>query len=97
MQGLNEFVVTGNLKDWDRSGQLGEITVPTLITCGRYDELGPACAETLHQGIPNSEVHIFEQSAHMAHLEEMALYHQVLQEFFSRVDWKAGSDQENPR
>jgi proline-specific peptidase len=86
MQGPNEFTITGNLKDWDRSDRLGEITVPTLITCGRYDELGPACAETLHQGIPNSEVQIFEQSAHMAHLEEMALYHQVLQAFLARVD-----------
>jgi len=77
IQGPNEFTVTGNLKDWDRTNRLGEITVPTLITCGRYDELSPACAGTLHRGIPNSEKVIFEQSAHMAHLEELEWYRSV--------------------
>lgn len=85
IQGPNEFTVTGNLKDWDRSDRLGEITVPTLITCGRYDEMGPTCAETLHQGIPNSEMVIFEQSAHMAHLEETERYLQVMRDFLDRA------------
>jgi proline-specific peptidase len=85
IQGPNEFTITGNLKDWDRTARLGEIAVPTLITCGRYDELGPACAETLHQGIPNSELYIFEQSAHFAHLEETKLYLQVVREFLGSI------------
>ena len=86
IQGPNEFTITGNLKDWDRTGQLREIAVPTLITCGRYDELGPACAETLHRGISNSELRIFEHSAHTAHLEETPLYLQVLREFLANVE-----------
>ena len=85
IQGPNEFTVTGNLKDWDRTNRLGEITVPTLITCGRYDELGPACAGTLRRGIPNSEMVIFEQSAHMAHLEETERYLSVMRDFLDRV------------
>jgi proline-specific peptidase len=88
IQGPNEFTVTGNLKDWDRTDRLGEIAVPTLITCGRYDELGPACAETLHRGIPNSEMAIFEQGAHMAHLEETERYLQTLRDFLDRVERK---------
>ena len=88
IQGPNEFTITGNLKDWDRTGRLGEIAVPTLITCGRYDELGPACAETLHRGIPNSELHIFEQSAHTAHLEETERYLQVVRGFLGPVERK---------
>jgi proline-specific peptidase len=83
--GPNVFTVTGNLKDWDRTNRLGEITVPTLITCGRYDEMGPACAEALHRGIPNSEMHVFEQSAHMAHLEETELYLQGVRSFLRRA------------
>ncbi len=86
MQGPNEFTVTGTLKDWDRSNRLGEITVPTLIVCGRYDELGPPCAETLHEGIPGSTIHIFEQSAHVAHLEETAQYLQVMSDFLARAE-----------
>jgi len=92
MWGPNEFTITGNLKDWDRSDRLGEIAVPTLIMCGRYDEATPACAETLHSGIPNSEMHIFEQSAHMAHLEETERYLQTMQEFLDRVERKPAVD-----
>ncbi len=32
MNGPNEFTVTGNLKDWDRTDRLAEILVPTFIT-----------------------------------------------------------------
>jgi pimeloyl-ACP methyl ester carboxylesterase len=86
LEGPNEFTITGNLKDWDRTDRLGEINVRTLITCGRYDELGPACAATLDSGISNSEVHIFEQSAHVAHLEETESYLQVMRDFLNRVE-----------
>jgi proline-specific peptidase len=86
MNGPNEFTVVGNLKDWDRTDRLGEITVPTLITVGRYDEITPACAETLHRGIPNSEVHLFEQSAHCAHLEERDKFNALLRDFLHRVE-----------
>ncbi|MFC2043187.1 proline iminopeptidase-family hydrolase [Chloroflexota bacterium] len=89
MQGPNEFTVTGNLKDWDRTDQLGEISVPTLITVGRYDEVTPACAETLHQGIPNSQMVIFEESAHLAHLEETEKYLQDMAEFLAGVEGKS--------
>jgi proline-specific peptidase len=89
MQGPNEFTITGNLKDWDRTECLGEITVPTLITVGRYDELPPPCAERLHQGIPDSEVCIFEHSAHLSHMEETERYLQVVREFLRRVERKS--------
>jgi proline-specific peptidase len=47
MWGPSEFCATGTLKDWDVSGRLGEIEVPTLVVTGRYDETTPALAETL--------------------------------------------------
>lgn len=81
MWGKNELACSGNLEQWDRSGSLGEIRVPTLITAGRFDELTPNCAETLRTGIPDSKVVIFEQSAHMAHLEEKDEYLQTISEF----------------
>ncbi len=86
IRGPNGFTFTGNLKDWDRTGRLRQIRVPTLVTCGRYDELTPACAETIHQGIPNSGLHIFEQSAHMTHLEETEHFLEVLTDFLRRSE-----------
>lgn len=86
MWGPNNFTVTGNLKDWDRTNRLGEIVVPALILCGRYDEVTPGCSETLQRALPNSEMHVFEQSAHMAHLEEREHYMQMVRDFLRRVE-----------
>ena len=86
MNGPNEFTVIGNLKDWDRTASLERIDVPTLITVGRYDEITPKCAQTLHQGIPGSDLHIFERSAHTAHLEEPEEYIHVVRDFLDRAE-----------
>lgn len=88
MWGPSEFAIVGNLKDWDRTERLDEISTPTLITVGRYDELTPHCAETLHQGISNSQMVVFEASAHMAHLEETEKYLQVVAGFLADAETK---------
>jgi proline-specific peptidase len=63
------------LATWPDS--LADIAVSTLITCGRFDEVSPNCAATLEAGIPDSRSVVFEQSAHVAHIEERELYMQV--------------------
>lgn len=86
MNGPTEFDVIGRLEHWDRSADLGNIDVPTLITVGRYDEITPACAQTLHDGIADSRMVLFENSAHLAHLEEGERYAQVVEEFLAEAD-----------
>jgi len=86
MWGPSEFCATGSLKDWDITDRLGEIRVPTLVIAGRYDEATPALAETVHHGIPGSELVIFENSAHFPHIEETERYLQVLGQFLSGVE-----------
>jgi pimeloyl-ACP methyl ester carboxylesterase len=83
MNGPTEFDVIGRLSTWDRTADLDKIDVPTLITVGRYDEITPACAETIHQGVRGSRVVVFENSAHAAHLEEGERYAQGVEEFLS--------------
>jgi proline iminopeptidase len=90
MWGPNEFTCTGNLRSWDRTDRLGEINVPTLITVGRYDEVVPSCAETMHRGIAGSQLVVFEESAHLAHFEEPERYLEVLRTFLHEVD-RAGN------
>jgi len=86
MNGPNEFTVVGNLKDWERRDRIHEIDVPTLITVGRYDEIPSACARTLHDGIRGSELAVFEQSSHVAMLEETTAYVRQLTNFLTRVE-----------
>jgi proline-specific peptidase len=86
MQGPNEFVITGTLKDWDITMRLGEIDVLTLITAGRHDEFTPRQAEALHHGIKSSELVTFENSSHMQFVEEPERYVQVVGDFLGRVE-----------
>lgn len=90
MNGPNEFTVVGNLRDWDRTERLGEILVPTLITCGRHDETTPDCARTLNEGIEGSKLVVFESSAHVAHIEERQLYMRVVGDFLHSLPDRAG-------
>ena len=83
MNGPNEFTLVGTLRDWDRSADLSRITQSTLITCGRYDEITPACSETILHGIPNGRMVVFEESAHCAHLEELELYTTTVEDFLA--------------
>jgi len=83
MNGPTEFDVIGLLRDWDRTADLGRIRVPTLVTCGRYDEITPSCSETVTRGIPDARMHVFEESAHCAHLEEADDYARIVEAFLS--------------
>ena len=82
-----EFYMTGNLLDYDRTPQLKEIDIPTLFTCGRYDEATPEATTWYQSLLPKSEIAIFEQSAHMAHLEETECHLQIVQNFLQRIDY----------
>lgn len=86
MWGASEFSCTGALKDWDRSADLGAITVPTLVTRGAHDEMVQACADTLVAGIRNSELHVFEHSSHTAQLEEPERCCEVVRAFLQHND-----------
>jgi len=83
MNGPTEFDVIGRLRDWDRTADLHRINVPTLVTCGRYDEIVPACSETITRGIDGARMHVFEHSAHCAHLEEPESYAALVEGFLA--------------
>ncbi|MGA8542014.1 MAG: proline iminopeptidase-family hydrolase [Thermoplasmata archaeon] len=84
MNGPNEFTITGRIRDFDATARLGEIRAPTLVTVGRYDEVTPAVAESIHRGIPGSELELFGASSHTAFWEERARYMERLAGFLSR-------------
>lgn len=84
MQGPNEFLYIGNLKDWNRVPDLPKITVPVLITCGEHDELTPACALRMKLGLPDAELKVFANASHMPFYENPQAYYPVLLDFLSR-------------
>lgn len=90
MNGPNELVITGNLKDWNRIDRLSGIRIPTLVLAGRYDELTPACSETIHQGIRDSQFVVFGNSSHIPHIEEESKFLEVVSRFLAQVGAKDG-------
>lgn len=84
IQGPNEFLYTGNLKDWNRLAELRKMKMPALITCGHHDELTPACALRMKQNLPHAEIKVFPNSSHMPFYEEPHAYYPVLLDFLGR-------------
>lgn len=88
MTGGAEFPTgtTTELSDWDVRPRLGEVTVPTLLLSGRFDEATPAVMTTLRDGIEGSEWHILENSSHSCHTEEEPLTMELVTNFIARID-----------
>ncbi len=86
MNGPSEFHVIGPLKDFDVSAALDRIRVPTLLFCGRYDEVTPATMERVHGGIPGSELVVFEESSHMSQAEEPEAVLDLVRGVLARVE-----------
>jgi proline-specific peptidase len=86
MWGPNEFSVTGTLKNWSFLERLKDIKLPTLIVSGKYDESTPMINDTMNKGISGSEWVLFENSAHIPHLEETTMFLKVVNEFLCKVE-----------
>ena len=84
MQGPNEYVFTGNLKDWSRINDLGRLTMPVLIVAGRHDVMTPACVARMAANLPDVEVAMFENSSHVPHYEENEAYIDAVSAFLDR-------------
>lgn len=84
MQGPNEFLYIGNLKDWNRIPDLPRLTLPVLITTGEHDELTPACALRMKLALPNAELKVFANASHMPFYENPQDYYPALLDFLDR-------------
>lgn len=86
MWGPSEFCTTGNLKSFDVTERLKEIQIPALFTCGRFDEATPSTVEAQSRKLPGAKFHVYENSAHLAYLEEPEEYIRVVREFLASAD-----------
>ncbi|MDY6953060.1 MAG: proline iminopeptidase-family hydrolase [Thermodesulfobacteriota bacterium] len=75
-----------DMEGWDIRPRLRDITIPTLVTCGRFDICTPAHARLIHEAIPQSELAVFEASSHYPHGEETNRFLAVLHHFLTRTE-----------
>jgi 3-oxoadipate enol-lactonase len=70
----------------DTTEALARIKVPTLILVGEQDTLTPPSASIeMHDRIPNSEIHIVQNAAHMSNLEQSDEFNKHLITFLSKL------------
>jgi proline iminopeptidase len=86
MWGPNEFVVSGNLKDWDRWNDLSKIKVPTLVMGAEYDEMNPEDIKREGKLLPRSRVAICENGSHLSMWDDQETYFRHLLGFIKDVE-----------
>ncbi len=86
MQGVDEFHVTGNFKDWEMWDRLPNIKVPTLVLGGIYDEMNPEDMKREGQLIPNSRTYLCPNGGHLSMYDDQQNYFTNLIAFFKDVD-----------
>jgi proline iminopeptidase len=86
MWGTNEFTATGNLKYFDRTDVLPKLQLPTLFTCGRFDEATPETTRWYADQVKNSEFKVFEDASHLTMNEKPEEYVKIIREFIAKSE-----------
>jgi proline-specific peptidase len=86
MFGPSDFHIVGTIRDWDVIDRLREITMPTLLLAGRYDECSPDHMREMHEHIKGSRFEFFDKSAHLPFIEEPDRFDTVLRDFLRQQD-----------
>jgi proline iminopeptidase len=74
LQGPSELGVAGKLLNWDRSADLGKITVPTLVVGARYDTMDPKHMEWMAGAVKNGRFLYCENGSHLCMYDEQLTY-----------------------
>ena len=86
MWGPAEFTSTGNLRDYDRSDRLPELTLPVLFLSGRHDEAAPDTVAGFQRRVAGAQMHVFEQSAHSTYRTETDEYIRIVRQFLEQAE-----------
>ena len=73
------------LEGWDITDRLSEISLPCLVTVGKFDPITPKCARAINKGVRGSKLVIFEKCSHTALWEDRAHYIEVVRDFLDGV------------
>ena len=86
MQGPSEFGIGGNLAKWDRSADLHNIKVPTLVIGATHDTMDPKHMEWMAGQIPKGAFLLCPNGSHMDMWDDQQTYFQGLVKFLKTSD-----------
>ena len=86
MQGPSEFGIGGRLANWDRTADIHNIRVPTLVTIAQWDTMDPAHMRWMAEEIPNARALELPDGAHLSMYDDQDRYFAGLIRFLRDVD-----------
>jgi proline iminopeptidase len=86
MQGVDEFHVTGNFRNWEFWDKLPELKIPILVLGAQNDEMNPESMKKEGRLLPNSHTYICPNGSHMAMYDDQQNYFSNLISFLKAVD-----------
>jgi proline iminopeptidase len=86
MQGPSELGASGKLVKWDRTADLGTITVPTLVVGARYDTMDPKHMEMMAGKFPKGRFLFCPNGSHLAMYDDQKTYMDGVIRFLQDVD-----------
>ena len=86
MQGPSEFKVGGRLLTWDRTADLKNITVPTLMVGARWDTMDPAAMEKQSRLVKNGSYLFCPNGSHLAMWDDQKVFMKGVIDWIWKVD-----------
>lgn len=86
MQGPSEFGMAGdaNLKNWDRTKDLSQLTVPTLVIGATHDTMDPKHMEMMAKAVRNGTFLLCPNGSHLAMYDDQKTYFTGLLAFLKK-------------
>lgn len=85
MDGPSEFTLTGNLRDYDATGKLNKINIPTLFIGGEFDEARPSTVKYYSSLVSNSRVEIIPDAGHLSMQDNPEANNQFINDFLRSI------------
>jgi proline iminopeptidase len=86
LQGPSELGAGGVLRTWDRTADLPEIKVPTLVIGARYDTMDPEFMEMMARKLPHGTYLFCPEGSHMAMYDDQVTYFNGILDFIRGVE-----------
>jgi proline iminopeptidase len=86
MQGPSELGLSGKLLNWDRTSDLSQIAVPTLVIGAKYDTMDPAHMEMMSKKVQKGRYLFCPNGSHMAMYDDQKVYVSGVTQFILDVD-----------
>jgi len=86
MQGPSELGASGKLVNWDRTADLGRVSVPTLTIGAAYDTMDPAHMAWMATQVQKGRYLHYPQGSHLALYDDPEPYFEGIIHFIYDVD-----------